>query len=313
MAITISVIIPTHDRGESLRRTVESVLAQRTAAAELIVVHDGPGRVDDALAGLAEGANVPFCVISRQPPSLPAGRNAGLRGACGEVVLFLEDDITIPPDYLTTLADLYQADADRQVAGIGSNVMEPHLQTPIGRLWRVLATICCQVKWKPRRCLARYVSLPRALRGRLQPAVRVSGGGLSLRSSAAKDFAFDETFPGHALGEDREFTFRFAASRALFYAPRLKLTHHCAGGGRGEMLRRGQCYVEHWIYIVRSATEGGAGTWMLLGWDFAGTMLMYLLVAAVGGNRRGNAAFAAGMAGELLRLGVASLRRWLCG
>ena len=41
MTESISVILPTHDRPDSLRRAVRSVLAQSLLPVELIIVNDG--------------------------------------------------------------------------------------------------------------------------------------------------------------------------------------------------------------------------------------------------------------------------------
>lgn len=90
----VSVVIPTKDRPEMLRRAVVSVIGQTYAPVELVVVDDGsvePAReaVDDLEAG-----NLERFVIHRHAKNEggAAARNTGIREARGEYVAFLDDD-----------------------------------------------------------------------------------------------------------------------------------------------------------------------------------------------------------------------------
>jgi glycosyltransferase involved in cell wall biosynthesis len=89
-----SVIIPTFNRVELLKRALDSVFCQRFKEFEIIVVDDGS--TDGTRKYLQDlGAAVKFCT---QPNSGPSGaRNAGARQARGEYLAFLDsDDLWFP-------------------------------------------------------------------------------------------------------------------------------------------------------------------------------------------------------------------------
>jgi len=89
-----STIIPTFNRRELLRRTIQSVLSQDQAKQEIIVVDDGStdGTVE-MLTVLAPRVQM-FCQSNRGPG---AARNLGLSHATGEYVAFLDsDDLWFP-------------------------------------------------------------------------------------------------------------------------------------------------------------------------------------------------------------------------
>jgi glycosyltransferase involved in cell wall biosynthesis len=90
----VSVIIPTHNRSQLLRITVESVLAQTYPAIEIIVVDDGS--TDDTAAIVAEYAGR-VTYIEQANTGVAAARNTGFRASSGEFINFLDDDDTFMP------------------------------------------------------------------------------------------------------------------------------------------------------------------------------------------------------------------------
>lgn len=311
MTLKVSVIVPTHDRPAALAEAAEAVWAQTHRPCELIIVNDGERDISPQIADQAAVAGVKLIHHRRDVPSLPASRNFGMKLAGGDVVLFLEDDVTIAPDYLARLVALYEADADGLVAGIGGRVVE-HLPMR-RRFFNVVSAALGQGRWSPRICAARYVALPAALRGRLCPARRLSGGATSLRSSVARRVRFEEDFAGYAIGEDREFSFRVGRRFALFVAPELVVVHTPAPSGRSETRQLGRSYVANSLHIARRSVDGGAGTWLLVGYDLAGMVLLYSLYAVIGRGRGEKVRFVAGMIQELFSRCRRGVREFICG
>lgn len=102
MAETVSVIIPTYNRRHCLPRALDSVLAQTTAALEIIVVDDGSTDGTEQL--LAK--NYPGVICLRQANrGVSAARNAGIDRSRGDWLAFLDsDDEWLPAKLETQLA-----------------------------------------------------------------------------------------------------------------------------------------------------------------------------------------------------------------
>lgn len=97
---TVSVVIPTRDKADSLR-LVLTCLARQVCPepCEIVVVNDGctdgtPGVVADAAARL------PLHTVPGPRAGRAAARNAGAAAAGGGLLLFLDDDILLPPTAL---------------------------------------------------------------------------------------------------------------------------------------------------------------------------------------------------------------------
>lgn len=305
----LSVILPTHNRPAGLARTVESLLASPHPPEQLIIVNDGHEPVAPALASRCQARGVELLALTRDTPSLPAGRNLGLDHARGEITLMLEDDATCPPGYIEQLRQLWALDTEKQIAAIGSVIVEQRTFCLTGRVFQILQRISGHRCWRPRRCPARYVSLPPGLAGRLVPTNLLHGAGTSLRTDIARTVRYREDWPGYAYGEDREFAFRLSQRYPCFLAPGLTLDHEPAEVTPAGLAEKGRTYVTHTLATARTATEGGAGLWMLVLVDLLATAGLYGLLGCVGRNRQARRAFAAAMTHELL----AQARRLLCG
>lgn len=115
-----SVIVPAHGVQAYLHACLESVLAQSLADLELIVVDDcspdACGAITDEFAARDPRVR-PVRLPSRAGPG-PA-RNAGLRLAGGDYVLYLDGGDTLAPDALRAIADRAKETGDPDVVVYG--------------------------------------------------------------------------------------------------------------------------------------------------------------------------------------------------
>jgi GT2 family glycosyltransferase len=127
--LTISTAICTRDRPVQLARALESLLAQSSAPAEIIVVDNAPS--DDSTAKLmAEGfAGVRYV---REPvPGLDFARNRALHTSTTDLVAFLDDDAVADRDWCRTLKQVFESTPDVAVC---TGRVEPLLLSTPGQL-----------------------------------------------------------------------------------------------------------------------------------------------------------------------------------
>jgi glycosyltransferase involved in cell wall biosynthesis len=95
----ISVVVPTFNRREMVKRTVESLFAQKFPASqfEIVVVVDGS---QDGTAEALRAMKAPcrFTIVEQENGGLAAARNSGARVAAGALLLFLDDDMLCEPE-----------------------------------------------------------------------------------------------------------------------------------------------------------------------------------------------------------------------
>ncbi len=100
----ISVVIPTYNREQTLKRAIDSVLAQRLQASEIIVVDDGS--TDNSFSVLKEYPQVK--VVSQANKGVSAARNTGIACSSNEWMAFLDSDDEWHVDKLLVQADYHK-------------------------------------------------------------------------------------------------------------------------------------------------------------------------------------------------------------
>jgi len=96
--LLVSIVTPTHNRSERLLQAMASVEAQSYARWEHVIVDDGS---TDDTASVLERCTDPRVRVVRVENSGPAAaRNAALDVAAGDVVVYLDDDNRLHPDWL---------------------------------------------------------------------------------------------------------------------------------------------------------------------------------------------------------------------
>jgi len=99
----VSVIVPTYNRASLLKRLLESLREQTYPADQFEVLVVDDGSTDETLQVVKEFAqSVSFAVrYFYQPRKGPAAaRNLGIRQSLGEIIAFVDSDVTVAKDWL---------------------------------------------------------------------------------------------------------------------------------------------------------------------------------------------------------------------
>jgi len=197
----ISVVVPTRDRPEALRRCLDALSAQTVADRLDVVVVDDGSSAPEAIAELVGRYGFARLVHGRGGGPASA-RNEGARRARGAIICFTDDDCQPLPDWAERLAEAVAEGADivagASISGGG----------PLADASEIVAR-------------APAASPP-------APGSDVSfspSNNLACRRDVFAALPFDESYP-HAAGEDREWCARATgAGYALRAAPSARVVH----------------------------------------------------------------------------------------
>src|ERR1039458_7254166 len=109
---SFTFVIPAFNEERHIAACLESVLAQRYSAFDVIVVDDGStDGTPKTVEGFVSSERV-LLLSHEQSSGAGAARNSGIQRASGEVVVFLDADDCIPTDFLERLIPIYREGAD---------------------------------------------------------------------------------------------------------------------------------------------------------------------------------------------------------
>lgn len=188
----ISVIIPTCNRPEKLADTISCLRRQTLAASvyEIIVVDDGSSP-PVTLSNDPEGPN--HRLVRLEGLERSAARNAGAAAAKGRILVFIDDDIQVTPDFLGAHLKAHQQwPASLAVGAI--RLPARFQSTPFGRFRHRLEQQEVPhdrgIVAMPNFCAAGNMSVPRAIFEELH------GFDLGIASSEDQDLALRHTAVG---------------------------------------------------------------------------------------------------------------------
>jgi glycosyltransferase involved in cell wall biosynthesis len=205
----LSVVIPTYNRRNRLARVLSALEGQSLPAAafEVVVVDDGSSDgTSDWLAQQRPAYQLRCLRLDNGGPAL--ARNAGIRAAQGDIVLFIDDDVE--PSQNLLAEHLKAHDAEQNIVVIGPLGSLPHYQDP----W---------VAWEQAKVEAQYAAM---LRGDWAPTFRQFWtGNASVPRQALLDAGLFN--PAYLRAEDVELGLRLLKLGMTFrFEPEAKTLHH---------------------------------------------------------------------------------------
>ena len=107
-----SIIVPAYNTGATIRRCVDSIIAQSCENWELILVDDGSKDITSDIVDEYARMDERIRAIHIPNGGVSRARNVGLQHAKGEYVMFVDSDDWIEPDYRSQVEKHREDDAD---------------------------------------------------------------------------------------------------------------------------------------------------------------------------------------------------------
>lgn len=113
--IRATVVVPVRNRPDLLNKALQSLAKQRlnNGDFELIVCDDGStDDVGSVVARFDDEERPKMSLLTLQPSGPGAARNAGIRAAVGDIVVFVDSDVEVSPDFLESLVTALEKKPD---------------------------------------------------------------------------------------------------------------------------------------------------------------------------------------------------------
>ena len=212
MPKTVSVVIATYNRFEALKQTLTDLRAQTYPPLEVLVVdqsRDENGNPVDRRQELAEFDGVRY--FHQSLPNAQVARNFGILAARGDVVLLVDDDVRVSPEFIANHLRNYELEPD--LDGVSGQTLDPGQQPtdelPSAYTWPHNGWMFLPLNFNERRPAINWPSCNGSVRR--QTALAIGG--------------FDEQFT-RTWYDDTDFSWRLhTAGAKIVFDPQASLVH----------------------------------------------------------------------------------------
>ncbi|MEM1171388.1 MAG: hormogonium polysaccharide biosynthesis glycosyltransferase HpsN [Cyanobacteria bacterium P01_H01_bin.35] len=222
LTIPISVVIPTYNREEPLVDTIADLLKQDYSNFEILVVDQTATHKPETQAYLEEQANAGKIKLFRLTwASLPGARNYAVRHCSGEIILFIDDDVRMEPDFLAAHARNY---LDRpEIGGVAGRVFD---RMKLGDSGGELEIEDLPPEASDPGIAWYHIDLVHTVKA--QRVISARGCNMSYRREIFTKYglSFDERFRGSAVREESDFCLRLRQTDyQIWFDPEASLVH----------------------------------------------------------------------------------------
>jgi len=269
----VSVIIPTANRQERLGALVE-LLGEQLAESSEVVVVDQSGEPWRGNQGVARGHAPIRCRYYWRPDisGLTSAKNFGVACSCGDVIVFIDDDVRPQEDFIGKLRRFL--DDNPEFGGVcGVEVKQ------LNSRWRNMIAEC--FRGGPFRDPRSYINQNYKRYCGTVVATRLMSGGLTAyRRQVFRSYSFDEGLIGYCLGEDVEFSHRVADKWKIGIHTGALAEHQEAEEGRYNTKEKFLSKVAGPVYLFRRLyrSEGYSYAWLV--WYMVGVALEAIFSSA---------------------------------
>lgn len=117
--LSISIVIPTMNRFDSLKRTI-SYIAQGTKLPQEIIIVDQTQGIDTSvkIRTFLDAQKIKCIYLHQSEASLTKARNYGMKYVTGDIVIQMDDDVDVHNDTLSAIDNIFSDDKIAMLAGI---------------------------------------------------------------------------------------------------------------------------------------------------------------------------------------------------
>ena len=232
------VVIFDKIRKEKLVRLLESMKNQLSLyPTEIVLIHES----NTLLPAPELPVPVRYVTIPEKR-GIPFNRNQGLQQARGEIIVFIDDDVVVEPNWLSELMRCYK---DKDIAAVGGSEIKPYSTGIMRKIW-----------FKMRRNVTGKILSSGEVISNFSPYKKqvegvdcLPGANMSIRADVLKRIGgYDEFYGGNGYREETDFGPRIIKlGMKILFNPKASLYHKesNAGGNVSAMDIKKWCY---WYY-----------------------------------------------------------------
>jgi glycosyltransferase involved in cell wall biosynthesis len=303
----ISVLIPTKNRPRAVLQCIRSVNNQSVQPAEIIIVDASDKDGLEALVRSNTEREISIDYV-RSEAGLTHQKNIGVQKSSGDIVLVLDDDITLDQDYIKEILNVFnnpgfdgigcvfgdQIPANEDGARGAAYSIASAFNTRIQALIRALFFLQKRSKTGKFRLSGFSSYAPSDSGSTIFETDSAPGGYTACHRDVLNEFKFDENLKGYGAGEDADFSYRVSRKYKNICNPKARVTH-VSESAKLTNYAYSRMKIEHHHYLFKKNFSQGLSNRFAFNMSVLGTFLIELENAIIFRNSQGLRGFLDGL------------------
>lgn len=251
----VSVIISTKNRTQDAITCLKSISIQTLLPDEIIIVDSSDTDQLKAEFSAFHGLNIKYV---RSKPGLTLQRNIGIKTSSGDILIFLDDDITLHKDYIKEIMHVFGSSRVRPIGGVtGQIVNAGKAKTMVQKLCGFIDEVFAGLFFLVRSGgggfqLSGFPTILRKGSRNIKNVEFLYGCNMAFTREVISRFEFDENLCGYGWGEDDDIAYRVSREHQNIYTPFARIILNnvspSTGGSNYALMKMG---IENHYYLFR--------------------------------------------------------------
>ena len=221
---SISIVIPTKNRFDSLKRLLLSLYRQTAEINEIIIVDQSDFNCRSQLKFADTEIKIIY-IYNPKITGLAQAKNLGVKASSGEYIFFFDDDLELMDDFVEDMVLKL-----RKYPFLFGLCGKQILQNETSRLYEVFRNIFKKGPYSY--CYSRIARKNSDFSDDIEIRTKISGGITVYKKDVFSEFSFDENMIKYCLGEDHDFSYRVAKKYCVGFNKTALARHFHDSNGR---------------------------------------------------------------------------------
>ncbi|MDU1978898.1 MAG: glycosyltransferase [Clostridium sp.] len=224
---TISVVIATKNRINSLNCLLKSIYQQTACIDEIVIVDQSDENNKNFLLATPNITTNVIYIYNPNITGLTQARNIGVKNSAGDFVFFFDDDLELLNDFIENM--LSKMEKHKGIAGLcGKQIINKEKS----KFYLVIRELFKKGPFSFYYEKGESKNKYKYIIDSIEIRTRISGGITVYRKEVLEEFIFDENMIKYCLGEDFDFSFRVSRKYYVGINTEALAYHHHDKSGR---------------------------------------------------------------------------------
>lgn len=210
MYLNMSVVIPTMNRPQSLKQTLNRILSQRNIPKQIVIVDQTQKkeiRQQNKLVIESLQTQAEIDYLYQETPSLTKARNKGLKKCKHDILVCMDDDVDVYDDVFKKINTIFLDDSIAMIAGLNEKDIRTNKNSLYGYFFGLKSFKFKNIGHVTRSMRGRF---PQLIEGRVS-TMWAMGFFFVIRKSLIQQWnlSWNELFQSYGYAEDLDFSYGY--------------------------------------------------------------------------------------------------------